>query len=62
MDQQYHLDALRNNIRMMRQLGPDTGWDSIGDFSRESWRNSLRQARQHGSTGKDHPVQPQPGR
>jgi len=32
--QQYHLGALRNNnIRMMRQLGPDTGWDSIGDFS-----------------------------
>ncbi|HWV67760.1 glucuronate isomerase, partial [Chitinophaga sp.] len=32
--QQYHLGALRNNnSRMMRQLGPDTGWDSIGDFS-----------------------------
>lgn len=32
--QQYHLGALRNNNqRMMRQLGPDTGWDSIGDFS-----------------------------
>lgn len=32
--QQYHLGALRNNnIRMMRSLGPDTGWDSIGDFS-----------------------------
>lgn len=32
--QQYHLGALRNNnTRMMRQLGPDTGWDSIGDFS-----------------------------
>lgn len=31
--QQYHLGALRNNnTRMMRQLGPDTGWDSIGDF------------------------------
>ncbi len=31
--QQYHLGALRNNnSRMMRQLGPDTGWDSIGDF------------------------------
>ncbi len=22
-----------NNSRMLRQLGPDTGWDSIGDFS-----------------------------
>lgn len=32
--QQYHLGALRNNnARMMKQLGPDTGWDSIGDFS-----------------------------
>ncbi|TWF39803.1 D-glucuronate isomerase [Chitinophaga polysaccharea] len=32
--QQYHLGALRNNnSRMMRALGPDTGWDSIGDFS-----------------------------
>jgi glucuronate isomerase len=32
--QQYHLGALRNNnARMMRRLGPDTGWDSIGDFS-----------------------------
>ena len=32
--QQYHLGALRNNnSRMLNQLGPDTGWDSIGDFS-----------------------------
>lgn len=31
--QQYHLGALRNNSRrMMRELGPDTGFDSIGDF------------------------------
>jgi glucuronate isomerase len=31
--QQYHLGALRNNnARKMRELGPDTGWDSIGDF------------------------------
>ncbi len=31
--QQYHLGALRNNnTRLLRQLGPDTGWDSIGDF------------------------------
>ena len=30
--QQFHLGALRNNsARMMRQLGPDTGFDSIGD-------------------------------
>jgi glucuronate isomerase len=32
--QQFHLGALRNNnTRMLSQLGPDTGWDSIGDFS-----------------------------
>ena len=31
--QQFHLGALRNNnSRMLQQLGPDTGWDSIGDF------------------------------
>ena len=32
--QQFHLGAIRNNnTRMMRHLGPDTGFDSIGDFS-----------------------------
>jgi glucuronate isomerase len=32
--QQFHLGALRNNnSRMTLRLGPDTGWDSIGDFS-----------------------------
>lgn len=31
--QQFHLGALRNNnARMHSLLGPDTGWDSIGDF------------------------------
>lgn len=31
--QQFHLGALRNNnSRMVRELGPDTGFDSIGDF------------------------------
>jgi glucuronate isomerase len=31
--QQLHLGALRNNnTRMLRQLGPDSGFDSIGDF------------------------------
>jgi glucuronate isomerase len=29
--QQFHVGAIRNNnTRMFRQLGPDTGWDSIG--------------------------------
>ncbi|HXD77767.1 MAG TPA: glucuronate isomerase [Puia sp.] len=32
--QQFHLGALRNNnSRMTQRLGPDTGWDSIGDFT-----------------------------
>ncbi|AWW32665.1 glucuronate isomerase [Echinicola strongylocentroti] len=32
--QQFHLGALRNtNERMLNTLGPDTGFDSIGDFS-----------------------------
>lgn len=32
--QQYHFGALRNNnSRLLSELGPDTGWDSIGDFS-----------------------------
>jgi glucuronate isomerase len=32
--QQYHLGALRNNnSRQLQNLGADTGWDSIGDFS-----------------------------
>lgn len=32
--QQFHLGALRNNnSRILQKLGPDTGWDSIGDFS-----------------------------
>lgn len=31
--QQLHLGALRNNsTRMLRSLGPDTGFDSIGDY------------------------------
>ncbi|MCG8308601.1 MAG: glucuronate isomerase [Cytophagales bacterium] len=31
--QQFHLGALRNNSsRMVKKLGPDTGFDSIGDF------------------------------
>jgi glucuronate isomerase len=32
--QQFHLGALRNNnSRMLRELGADTGFDSIGDFT-----------------------------
>ena len=39
--QQFHLGALRDNSsRMMRQLGPNTGFDSVGEFP---------QAQHHGS-------------
>ncbi len=32
--QQYHIGPLRgNNSRKEKELGPNTGWDSIGDFS-----------------------------
>ncbi len=32
--QQFHYGAMRNNnTRMMRRLGPDTGYDSIGDYT-----------------------------
>jgi glucuronate isomerase len=32
--QQFHIGALRNtNTRMFKSLGPDTGWDSIGDWN-----------------------------
>lgn len=32
--QQFHIGAMRNNNRRaLRVLGPDTGWDSIGDYS-----------------------------
>jgi glucuronate isomerase len=32
--QQFHLGGMRNNnTRMLKMLGPDTGWDSIGDFA-----------------------------
>ncbi|OIQ63059.1 uronate isomerase [mine drainage metagenome] len=32
--QQYHLGALRNNnTRALTEIGPDTGYDSIGDFA-----------------------------
>ena len=32
--QQYHLGALRNNnARAYKEIGPDTGYDSIGDFT-----------------------------
>ncbi|WP_282112984.1 glucuronate isomerase [Maribacter stanieri] len=43
--QQFHLGALRNNnARMTRILGPDTGWDSIGDYSQARTLSSFLNA------------------
>ena len=43
--QQFHLGALRNNnARMHQKLGPDTGWDSIGDFSQAKNLSALLNA------------------
>jgi glucuronate isomerase len=40
--QQFHLGAMRNNnSRMMKAIGPDTGFDSIGDFSQARHMSSF---------------------
>ena len=40
--QQFHLGALRNvNSRMVQAVGPDTGYDSIGDFTQTEGLASL---------------------
>jgi glucuronate isomerase len=40
--QQLHLGALRNNnTRMLETIGPDTGFDSIGDFAQASHLSKL---------------------
>ncbi|PWJ60009.1 glucuronate isomerase [Dyadobacter jejuensis] len=53
--QQFHLGALRNNnSRALRELGPDTGWDSIGDYSQaealSSFLNTLDSTNQLAKT------------
>ena len=53
--QQFHVGAIRNNNeRMFRQMGPDTGWDSIGnpqDVTRMSqFLNSLDNTEQLAKT------------
>jgi glucuronate isomerase len=43
--QQFHIGALRNNnSRMNRVLGPDTGWDSIGDYPQATTLSSFLNA------------------
>jgi len=40
--QQFHLGALRNNnTRLLSELGPDTGFDSMGDFEQASALSKL---------------------
>lgn len=53
--QQFHLGAIRNtNTRMQDKLGPDTGYDSIGDFSQANglgnYLNSLDHSNQLSKT------------
>ncbi|WP_298541846.1 glucuronate isomerase [uncultured Aquimarina sp.] len=53
--QQFHLGAIRNNNkRLLRKLGPDTGFDSIGDYSQaknlSSFLNSLDETDQLAKT------------
>ena len=62
--QQFHLGALRNNnTRALQQLGPDTGFDSIGDFAQaRPLARFLDRLDAHGPAGQDHPLQPEPAR
>lgn len=40
--QQFHIGAIRNNnTKMFRQLGPDTGYDAIGDYEVATAMNRL---------------------
>jgi glucuronate isomerase len=53
--QQFHVGALRNNsTRMLREIGPDSGFDSIGDFPQAqkmaAFFNSLDQSNQLAKT------------
>ncbi|MFY0653401.1 MAG: glucuronate isomerase [Cyclobacteriaceae bacterium] len=53
--QQFHLGALRNNNkRGLRELGPDTGFDSMGDFVQaqtlSNYLNTLDDTKQLGKT------------
>jgi glucuronate isomerase len=53
--QQFHLGAMRNNnSRLLQQLGPDTGFDSIGDYSQarglSDFLNQLDQTNQLSKT------------
>lgn len=52
--QQFHLGALRNtNERMLSKLGPDTGFDSIGDFSQsKNLANFLNELDKHDQLAK----------
>jgi len=53
--QQFHIGAIRNNnSRLLNSLGPDTGFDSVGDFSQSrnlsSFLNKLDQTNQLAKT------------
>lgn len=52
--QQYHLGAMRNNnSRRLKELGVDTGWDSIGDFQQgQALSKFLNQLDRHNQLSK----------
>ena len=53
---QLHLGALRNtNARLLQELGPDTGFDSIGDFSQAATLGAYSQSPRAGKiAAQDH--------
>jgi glucuronate isomerase len=60
---QLHLGALRsNNTRLLKQLGPDTGFDSIGDFPQaQTLAAYLDRLDSENSPAQDHHLQPESG-
>jgi glucuronate isomerase len=34
--QQFHVGAIRNNNAILQDIGPDQGFDSIGDLNRDN--------------------------
>ena len=59
---QMHLGARRNNnTRRYREMGPDTGWDSIGDFPQgEALGAYLDRLEQENCAAQDGDLQPEP--
>ena len=59
--QQFHYGAIRNNnTKMFKLLGPDTGFDSIGEFTTaKSMAKYLDRLNSEGKLTKNHSLQPE---